>query len=68
MIGQVNDLVESVKYIDDGASRIPNESVGIIKRVDGEYYKIQWIKINDYVPDYVWHKDRFRIITHGRIK
>lgn len=65
MIGQVNDLVESVKYIDDGASRIPHGSIGVIKRVDGNFYTIEWVNYRDDFG-YVWHSKRFRIITHGR--
>ena len=65
MIGQVNDLVESIQHVNDGAPRIPNGTVGFITQVGGGgLYKIRWM---DY-DDYKFSRDarRLRIITHGR--
>jgi len=65
MLGKPGDLIESIKPYADGAREIPHGSIGVIKRVDGNFYTIEWVNYRDDFG-YVWHSKRFRIITHGR--
>ena len=68
---KVNDLVLAIRHIDDGAPRLfLEESVGIVDNVHdrGDYLKVTFVKsppLTDY-EHYVFHKNRFRVITHGR--
>lgn len=73
---KVNDLVEQVNEHIDGAPNMPMGSVGIVTEANimgSPFHHIIWIGVQPDPPknlggrkEWVWHSNRFKVITDGR--